>query len=240
MHPAEVIIVIPCLNEAASIAPLISGCRSILANILVVDDGSTDDTAARAAKSGAKVVRHSRTTGKGSALMTGWAWAAKNGFKAALCMDGDGQHLPGDIPGFLNQPESAALVVGNRMANPAGMPPVRRWVNRWMSRRLSKLTRAEFPDSQCGFRLLRLDVLPALQLQASRFEIESELLVEVVRRGFAIRFVPIQVIYRGEASKINPLRDTWRWLSWYLRTRHRLRVDPHGAAPLVVPRGINL
>ena len=172
--------------------------------------------------------------------MTGWSWAAQNGFKAALSMDGDGQHLPSDIPRFLDQPENAALVVGNRMADPRGMPPVRRWVNRWMSRRLSKLTGTELPDSQCGFRLLRLDVLPAVRLHARRFEIESELLVEVVKCGFAVRFVPIQVVYRGEASKINPLRDTWRWLAWYCQTRRRLRAGLDRAAPIVAPHGMNL
>src|SRR5437867_9429801 len=121
--------------------------------MIVVDDGSADETARLAAKAGAHVLRHAQSQGKGAALNTGWSEARARGFSWALCMDGDGQHAPADIAVFLNCAEStgARLVIGNRMANPDGMPWLRRRVNRWMSRRLERLAGCALPDSQCGF-----------------------------------------------------------------------------------------
>ena len=94
------------------------------------------------------------------------------------------------------------------------MPFIRRVVNRWMSRRLSGLAGQALPDSQCGFRLVRLDVLARIPLRADRFEIESEQLLAFLSAGERAEFVPVQVIYRGERSKIHPLRDTLRWFRW--------------------------
>jgi hypothetical protein len=131
-------------------------------------------------------------------------------------MDGDGQHAPADMAKFLECAErtGAALVVGNRMNEANRMPRLRRVVNRWMSRQLSALARREFPDSQCGFRLLRLNVLDRIQLSATQFEIESEQLLAFAAAGERIEFVPVEVIYRAERSKIHPLHDTLRWFRW--------------------------
>ena len=98
------------------------------------------------------------------------------------------------------------------------MPWLRRCVNRWMSARLSSLAGQTLPDSQCGFRLLRLDAWAGLRLETARFEIESEMTLAFAAAGHVIRFVPIQVIYKTEHSKINPFADTVRWLRWWRRT----------------------
>ena len=131
-------------------------------------------------------------------------------------MDGDGQHAPADIPKFLRAAEqtNASLVVGNRMSEAHKMPWVRRVVNRWMSRKLSALAGREFPDSQCGFRLIQLSALDRIRLRAQQFEIESEQLLAFAAAGETITFVPVQVIYRSERSKIHPWRDTLRWFRW--------------------------
>jgi hypothetical protein len=131
-------------------------------------------------------------------------------------MDGDGQHAPADIPKFLARAGSgnAALIVGNRMSGASRMPWLRRRVNLWMSRRLSRAAGRELPDTQCGFRLMRLGAWSAVELRTSHFEIESELLLAFVAAGHAVEFVPIQVIYKNEQSKISPWRDAWRWLRW--------------------------
>src|SRR5207248_549747 len=132
--------VIPCLNEAASIHVLVKEVAKLLPNIIVVDDGSSDDTGKLAAAAGAEVLRHEQPHGKGAALNAGWRHAQKLGFAWALTMDGDGQHSPADIPAFLASAEKGpALVVGNRMTNPNGMPWLRRRVNRWMSRQLERV-----------------------------------------------------------------------------------------------------
>ena len=189
--------------------------------IIVVDDGSVDATAVRAAKAGAVVIRHDAMRGKGAALNAGWRRAAELGFAWALTMDGDGQHAPDDIPGFflVAAQGDADLVVGNRMTNAAEMPWLRRQVNLWMSWRLSNASGIHMPDSQCGFRLMKLGAWSKLSIEAKHFEIESEVLLAFVAGGYSVNFVPIQVIYRGEHSKIHPLRDTWRWFSWWRRAR---------------------
>lgn len=214
--PQQCAVVIPCRNEARAIAALVREVRAQLPHVIVVNDGSTDDTAAQAAGAGAEVVAGAEIPGKGAALRIGWQRARERGFAWALCLDGDGQHAAADIPAFLACAETAdvSLVVGNRMNRAGEMPWLRRWVNRWMSRRLSRLAGHELPDSQCGFRLLRLAALDRVVLRADQFEIESEQLLAFLTAGERVEFVPVQVIYRTEQSKIHPWRDTLRWFRW--------------------------
>lgn len=225
-------VVIPALNEARAIGRVVSETRHYLPAVVVVDDGSSDDTAAMAAKAGAEIIRHACPQGKGAALQAGWEWSRARGFSWCLSMDGDGQHAPADIPVFLARAGSgsAALIVGNRMARPDAMPPVRRLVNRWMSRRLSRMAGQELPDSQCGFRLMNLGVWATLAIAAGHYEIESEVLLAFLRAGRRVEFVPVQVIYRSERSKIHPVVDTWRWFRWLARARQ------HPGAPRAVTR----
>jgi len=191
--------------------------------VFVVDDGSSDDTAKCAAGAGATVIRHEGNWGKGAALQSGWKHAAERGFKWVLTLDGDGQHSAKDIPGLLERAErsDAAMVVGNRMHDPRGMPLLRRVVNRWMSARLSGAAGQFLPDSQCGFRLVSLPVLKNLSITTEHFEIESEVLLALARAGHRIEFVPIRALYKDEQSKIHPLRDTVRWFQWWGRVRKR-------------------
>jgi glycosyltransferase involved in cell wall biosynthesis len=230
--PSTCAAVIPCLNEQQTIVPLVSAVRLHLPTVIVVDDGSTDQTAALAASAGALVLRHDTSRGKGAALQTGWRHARQQGFKWALSLDGDGQHSPDDIPAFFQcaQQNPVALVVGNRMTHSAQMPWLRRFVNRWMSRQLSKVTGTHLPDSQCGFRLMNLDLWSALPITATHFEIESEVLLAFLAAGHLVEFVPIRVIYKNEHSKIHPLRDTLRWLRWWSQSRARFALPPSNPA----------
>ena len=216
---ANCLAVIPCLNEEKAIGDLVKAVRRYLPNILVIDDGSRDATGKFAGDAGAIVLKHEQNQGKGSALKDGLAWGLQHGYTWALSMDGDGQHASEDIPAFFSaaMETSAVLVVGNRMHNANGMPWLRRGVNLWMSRRLSKATGQFLPDSQCGFRLINLDAWRKVPMTTCRFEIESEVLVQFVRAGLPVRFVPIEVIYKGERSKIHPLQDTLRWFRWWNR-----------------------
>jgi glycosyltransferase involved in cell wall biosynthesis len=217
--PAHCVVVIPCLNEEAAIFPLIQAVREHVGDVIVVDDGSHDATAALAAEAGAEVIRHSRPRGKGAALNTGWQRAFERGFDWALAMDGDGQHAADDIPAFLTTAlqGDADLIVGNRFENPGAMPWLRRKVNHWMSLRLSRTVGFPLPDSQCGFRMMRLDAWSRLAIRANHFEIESELLLRFVREGYGVQFIPVQTIYGSERSKINPVWDTFRWFRWWSR-----------------------
>ena len=214
---AQCAVVIPCLNEARTIASIVGECQRHLPTVFVVDDGSSDDTAREAASAGARVLRHDRPCGKGVALELGWGAARQAGFAWAMTLDGDGQHAPEDIPGFLirSAASEARLIIGNRMSDASRMPLVRRFVNRWISRQLSKAARKDFPDALCGFRLVHLPSWSRLLLQTKNFEVESELLLAFHDAGHAIDFIPVQLLYRNERSKIHPVRDTVRWFRWF-------------------------
>lgn len=208
--------VIPCFNEAGRIGLVVEEARRHLPSVIVVDDGSTDATHDEAMAAGAEVLRCPANGGKGSALRAGWKLARAKGFTWALALDGDGQHAADDIPQFFDGAErrGARLIVGNRMGQGALMPRLRRWTNRAMSYCLSNLTGTALPDSQCGFRLIHLDTVLALSLVAKGFVIESEMLAAFLEVGERVEFVPIQVIYGPEQSKICPLFDTLRWMRW--------------------------
>jgi len=211
--------VIPCLNEQENIGGVVQGVRKYLQTVVVVDDGSKDTTAWQAKSAGAEVLCHEISWGKGGALQEGWKILRERGFKWALSLDGDGQHSAEDIPAFFECAERtrALLVIGNRMGEAKKIPFVRRFVNRWMSQRLSKATGRMLPDSQCGFRLMNLDAWSGLKITTTHFQIESEVVVAFIAAGRGVEFVPIRVIYKGEQSKIEPLRDTVRWFRWYMK-----------------------
>ena len=209
--------VIPCFNEGLSIGPLIAGIREFLPPVIVVDDGSTDNTAVAAADAGAMVVKHAQNFGKGAALRTGLSRAADLGFEWVVTLDGDGQHVPSDLPALLGcaSHSGASLVIGNRMHNAHAIPWLRRWVNRLMSRLLSRRAGRDLPDTQCGFRVVRLKTWANLSLNTEHFEIESEMLMAFLAAKHPVAFAPIQVIGRGQRSRIRPFADTVRWWKWW-------------------------
>jgi glycosyltransferase involved in cell wall biosynthesis len=220
VRPERCAVVLPCFNEGATIAGLVTEVRQYVPQVIVVDDGSTDRTAAGARAAEAMVISHAENRGKGAALKTGLGAAINGGFEWALTMDGDGQHRPQDLPAFFQCAErtQALLVIGNRLHNPQAIPWLRRYVNRWMSRRISARAGQFLPDSQCGFRLIDLKAWAGLRLETEHFELESEMLLAFVRAGHRVEFVPIQVVAKGPHSHIHPLRDTLRWLQWWHRT----------------------
>jgi glycosyltransferase involved in cell wall biosynthesis len=210
--------VIPCRNEEASIGPVIVGLRGWVDSIIVVNDQSKDATGSAARSAGALVLDIQTSSGKGAAMRCGWDAAARLGATRLLLLDGDGQHDPDDAPRFIRHQETtgADLVIGNRFTGDTGsMPRIRRWTNRWMSRRLSQLCQMPLPDSQCGYRLVNLAALLRLNLKPDHFEIESEMCFAFARAGHRIEFLPIKPRYEGQHSKIRPLRDAVRWFRWY-------------------------
>ncbi len=213
MATSEGMILIPAYHEATRIGPLVRSVRSVAARVVVVDDGSRDDTAAEARAAGAEVLVHPVNKGKGAALQTGFQYAREQGAAFVLTMDGDGQHAPADIPAFIAAftRKGSAVIVGNRMDDPAKMPLVRRLTNRFMSWLLSRKMGQRVPDTQNGFRLYRTDVIPPMPEGDTRFAAESEILLILSQKGVRIDSVPVQVIYGDERSKIRPFRDTLRF-----------------------------
>lgn len=217
IEPTNCAAAIPCFNESASIAPLVTAVRQQLPFVLIVDDGSTDGTARLAQNAGAVVVRHERNLGKGAALKSGLSHALKLGCEWAVTLDGDGQHAPEDLPGLLQCAEEtgALLVIGNRMDEARKIPWLRRRVNRWMSRQLSRRAGRHLPDTQSGFRLIHLRTWAALALNTKHFEVESEMLMAFLAAERRVEFVPIQVIRSRRRSRICPVADSLRWLRWW-------------------------
>jgi glycosyltransferase involved in cell wall biosynthesis len=211
--------IIPAYNEEEHIGKVVSETLAHVDAVLVVDDGSSDDTAFIARKADAIVITHKPNLGKGVSLRDGLDWAAANDFCAAVTLDADGQHLPGEIPRFLEAAADADMVVGNRMADVEFMPFVRLQTNRFMSWLVSRMARTHIPDTQCGFRLIKPAAWKKLEVQSRNFDFESEMLIAAGRAGMKITSVPITTIYGDEVSKINPVKDTIRfakmvWRLW--------------------------
>jgi glycosyltransferase involved in cell wall biosynthesis len=209
-----VLAIIPAYREGRFVRQVVRQALQYVQAVLVVDDGSPDNTASEAEAAGAKLIRHSMNLGKGAALKTGLRYAVSIEASFYLFLDGDGQHDPSEIPAFIDaiNRTSADLVIGNRMRNLQSMPLVRRWTNQFMSRQIERICKIPIPDSQCGFRLARKGLIPALMAPGNRFEFESESLILAARQGFRLYFVPIRTIYTHQKSKIRPLQDAVRYL----------------------------
>lgn len=218
---------IPCYFEAKRIRDVAVRVKQQLDTVLVVDDGSTDGTESEARAAEVEVVRHTVNQGKGAAIKTGLrALAERPGIEYAMILDGDGQHLPEEIPRFLAAANEtgAPMLVGSRMSDTRTMPFVRKMTNRLMSSQISKVCGQWVPDTQCGFRMIRKELLPAMvAIATTKFDYETEMLVVAARRGCQIAAVPISTIYGDEKSKIHPVRDTIRFLEMMSRFKREAR-----------------
>jgi glycosyltransferase involved in cell wall biosynthesis len=213
--------VIPAYQEEKHIAEVARRTLKQLANVVVVDDGSSDATAEEARKAGADVIVHEQNRGKGESIKSGFRYWLEHGSTFVVILDGDGQHLPEEIDRFLAvaSASGAKLLVGTRMNDVRGMPLVRRVVNRYMSRQISRVCGQEIPDSQCGFRMVHRDIIPDLFGGTERFDYETEMLILASRAGCRIASVPISTVYSDEVSSIHPVRDTLRFFKLMRRYR---------------------
>jgi len=222
------LVLIPAYNEAAHIADIVRRSRVHAGTVLVVDDGSSDETAACGERAGAAVIRHPANRGKGAALATGFAEAHRRGFDWVVTLDGDGQHDPEHIPAFCRAAARtrADIVVGTRKHDHAAMPAVRRCTNAMTSAVISRLTHQRLTDTQSGYRLIRVAVWRAVAVTTQAYDAESEFLIAAGRRGYRIVEIPIATLYDGERSSIHPVRDTVRFVR--LAARSMLRPVPRG------------
>jgi glycosyltransferase involved in cell wall biosynthesis len=225
MDDVRVVALIPAWNEAARIGPVVAAVSAYV-DVLVVDDGSEDDTLAVARDAGAAVVRHAHNQGKGRALMTGFAWALERGYDGVLTLDADGQHDPEDAAAFLAAYAAvgADLIIGRRDFRQ--MPFPRSWSNPFGSWLLSRVLGSAIHDNQSGYRLYSRRLLEGLDATSSGFEWEVEVIVDAVRRGLRIDWVDIRTIYGiDKVSYFHPIRDSARFLRTVWRAWRRRR-DP--------------
>jgi len=204
---------IAAYNEAQHVGAVVAATAQYVSGVVVVDDGSTDATAARAREAGAIVLQHDRNRGKGSAIRTGLGRVLQEPYTHVLFLDGDFQHDPAEIPKLTSRAEHGVgeLVIGERELDREAMPAARFYSNVIGSRILSGFIGAEMTDSQSGFRLIRSDLLRKVRLTGSRYEIETEMLIKLVRAGATLECVPVSRLrYEGVQSKMRPFRDTFR------------------------------
>jgi glycosyltransferase involved in cell wall biosynthesis len=224
--------VIPAYQDEKHIGDIVRRTRQQLDHVVVIDDGSTDQTAQRARDADAEVIIHSQNRGKGEAIKTGlahWFTAANpprgeldQQIMWAILLDSDGQHLPEEIDRFLRAAAAAnrpTFFIGTRMNNLAGMPFVRRVVNRYMSSEISRLCGQRIPDTQCGFRMVDRQLAPDLLSGGHRFDYDTEVLIIASRKGYGIESVPISTVYSDQVSKIHPVRDALRFFKLMWRYR---------------------
>jgi len=212
---AKFCVLLPAYREEGRISGVIRPVLEHGCDVVVVDDGSPDGTAAEAKRAGAEVIIHPENKGKGFALETGFAHAQKAGYEFVITMDADGQHDPSDMDAIIaaHRKGGFKVVVGSRMWDKEKMPLVRRLTNGFMSWLLSREMGQAVPDTQSGYRLYAREVLGLLKTGSARFAAESEVLLMLADEGVPIGSVPIKVIYGEEKSKINPGRDTVRFFS---------------------------
>lgn len=201
-----IVALIPGYNEGPRIAQVVRGAAAHLP-VVVVDDGSRDDTAAQARSAGATVLELRPNQGKGAALRAGFRHALADGADAVLTLDADGQHDPTEIPALLaawaTEPRPD-LVIGRR--NFRAMPPIRRLSNVIGGWAFSWAVGRPIPDNQSGYRIVSRRIMEAtLASDEGGFEFEVEMITTCIRLGGTIAWVPIRTIYAGEPSHIRPL-----------------------------------
>jgi glycosyltransferase involved in cell wall biosynthesis len=219
LHHPTIGVVVPAYRAEASIGDVVRAVRAAGLPVVVVDDGSPDRTSECAGEAGAEVVRLPQNAGKGSALHAGIVHAHARGWTWMVAMDADGQHAPSALVSFCAKVESrAGVVVGARRLRPDVMPWPRVCSNRLTTLLLSVQAGCRLWDSQCGYRMYRVDACLSANLPATgRFEWESEALVRMARHGWAVDRVDVPTLYGDETSHIRPWRDTARFVGLWFR-----------------------
>jgi dolichol-phosphate mannosyltransferase len=218
MIEKDIFIIIPTYNEASTIEPIVSKLDKRGFRVVVIDDGSSDNTVVAANRAGAELIVHAKNAGKGRCIRDGLDYAFENNCEIAITMDGDGQHNINDIDKFIEEHKrsGADLILGNRLHNPKKMPFIRKCTNLVMSFMISLVITERVRDSQCGYRLISRKGIEKMNLTTIKYEIESEMLIEAKRRGLKMSSVNIDSIYAGEASQINPFLDTVRFIKFII------------------------
>lgn len=220
----RILSLIPAYNESERVAAVVKAAGAY-GQVLVVDDGSKDQTFEAAKAAGAEVLRQEPNQGKGAALIRGFKQGLDQGYDAVITLDADGQHDPTEIPLFLDDfvKHSSDLIIGKR--DFSKMPFPRNITNQIGTWSFSDAMQQYIPDNQSGYRLHSRRLLEeALTSSEHGFEFEVEIILRCVLKGFKISWIPIKTIYNAKQnSKITPLRHVWRFYSLVFRTRKIIR-----------------
>jgi glycosyltransferase involved in cell wall biosynthesis len=212
----KIMVLIPAYRAEQTLPDLVERINKYVAkhDILIVEDGSPDNSYVAAKSTGAVVLKHEVNKGKGEALKTGFKYALSNGYQGVISIDADLQHDPDVIPKFIKlaEKEHADVIVGTRERSPANMPFERFMTNELTSLIISCFSGRFVRDSQSGYRYTSKRALRTVRLRSSRYDTESEFLFKSGMAGFKVWEVPVPTIYHGSESYINPLVDTGRFI----------------------------
>lgn len=224
-----IVALIPARNEAATIEAVVRGTNRFVDQVIVVDDGSDDQTPAILERLNVTVIRHPRPGGKAAALASGFRAALETEATGILTLDGDGQHEPEAIPDLLEAfcqfPDH--LVLGARVVARDCQPGIRRFANRFADFWVSWAAGQRVPDSQTGFRIYPRKLVETVQPSTCphhSFVFESQMLIDGGRAGFSCLGVPVRAIYTDLArpSYFRPGKDVWqifRMIFWKILLR---------------------
>ncbi len=208
--------IIPAYNEQKNLTRLLPNLNSLVRreDIIVIDDGSEDESSLVAHRHRLRTIRNPKNLGKGMSLRIGFSVALDEGYDAVLTIDADCQHDPKFIPQMVEiiSENKADMVIGTRSLSPERMPLQRIASNKLTSLVVSILGKHRVHDSQSGFRITSTHVLKSITLKTRKFETESELLIKALRRGCRICEIPIETVYGREKSSIAGVSDTFRFI----------------------------
>jgi glycosyltransferase involved in cell wall biosynthesis len=217
------LIAIPAYNEEPFIKDVLLDIFSLvdIKHVLVVDDGSLDDTSRVASDLDVRVLTHQENRGKGEAILTALRYAGEAGYKWILTLDGDGQHRPSCIGDFLRTIESDRydVILGNRVDRSGAMP-----LHRMLSNGITSIIvslcagNRRIHDSQCGFRAWRVDCVDPADYRSAGFQFETEMLLRLGKADYRFGEVAISTHYGREDSSMDLFRDTVRFIVLVLKS----------------------
>ena len=201
------LICIPAFNEEKNIEKIIKDCKKFADNVIVCDDGSTDSTADLSKKQGAIVLQHEKNKGYGSAISTLFDYCRKENADVMITIDGDGQHDPNQVPLLLDviKKHNVDVAIGSRFLNDDDTPAYRKAGIKIITSATNYATHLKVSDSQSGFRAYSNAAIKEIHPTESGMSVSTEILLKVSNKGLSLAEVPINISYKGDTSKQNPV-----------------------------------
>jgi len=219
MANKDTFIVIPAYNESKHISDVISRIKGYCSNIIVIDDGSKDDTYYVAKKQGVTVLKHIINLGKGAGVKTGCDFAVKKGAKKIILIDSDGQHEPEEIPNFLKALEGKDIVFGYRTLNEK-MPFILKFGNMFINFTIKNLYGVSLKDTQCGYRAFTASAYKKIRWDATDYSMESEMIANAGKNKLKYAQIPIKTIYHDKykgTTVLDGIKIVFNMFLWRLK-----------------------
>lgn len=214
----DIYVIIPAHNEGRRIFNVIKKTKNYVKNIIVVDDGSKDDTFSAARKTGVDVLKHIINLGKGAALKTGCDYAIKKGAKKLVVMDADGQHDPSEIPSFLRELRKVDVVFGYRELNK--MPLISKFGNWFINKSTKLLYGLDLKDTQGGYRAFKSSTYKRIRWESNDYSMESEMIANVGKNRLDYKEIPIKTTYDDKykgATVLDGMKIVFNMFLWRLK-----------------------